>query len=376
MPAFLRSGTDAFTDAFKWNNYFALSDPHAAKTWAITGLVALADNPEDPISSNAAYGYNLNTEAGGMPEGKPPKRPVSEIAAFFLRRNEEPKIMIDVSEVAISCCRYWRALVRVITSITLMLLLTCQIPMPAYASQLFPKTPESLLDYQPEKHIIDKAQRKILDAANWNDKESLDSIEDDNLENLVCTEVQGIRELACGSKTFRAIGERKTLLLDKGGDYSIALWLNTSAAIFSGALIVKEADDYSLYWFRRNMSLQDLDHDGSFAIVTSEALIYKAAEIFGQDRDPSIWWEDVFVFDKVLHKADQRYPAFYGRVLAGYKNAEDTIRQFDALKYASDNKGKFADPDGWEKWLIKSKGDYLEVLATAIKAVEVILKKK
>jgi hypothetical protein len=249
-------------------------------------------------------------------------------------------------------------------------------PTPASAAPAFQTTPESLLNYQPEKYVLSKTRWRFLDEANWNDKTSLDRIEDSDLEDLVCAEVETIRTLACNSEFHPAIQERKTVRVGKRSEHGIALWHPTSAVSSTGALIVKEADNYSLYYFRRRMMLEDLDQEGGLAIVTYESLIYKAWDFFGTNRDPSVWWKDIFIFDGVLQKANQKYPEFYVDVIAGYRERQEIIRRFDAMEYASVEKRKYADPGRWEKGLIESKRKYLQRLDIAIKAVEMILEKR
>ncbi len=258
--------------------------------------------------------------------------------------------------------------------LTLTLLLAFGVPVASFALPVLNTGQGSLLDYQPERHVLHMNKWKFLEVADWSDKASLDSIETSDLGVLVCSEVEGIKDLACGQGSS-PIGERKSVALGKAAGLSIALWLNTSAVIFSGTLIVREADQYVLYWFRRDMSLEDLNHDGRYAVVSHDALIYKAWEFFGLDRDPSVWWNDIFVFDGVLRKVDERYPNYYRALLTTYRDDQETIRLFDVAKYAAENKMKFADPVGWEDRLKSEKTNDLQILDVAIKAVEMILKK-
>jgi hypothetical protein len=146
--------------------------------------------------------------------------------------------------------------------------------------------------------------------------------------------------------------------------------------MYSGAIIVKEPKGYSLYWFRRDMDIEDLDNNGNLEIVTRMPLIYKAWEFLGQGDDPSIWWQDVFTFQGTLLKSDQRHPTFYRKVAAHYKSAEQKIRRFDAIEYAARNKNKYAAPQDRERMLLKEKEDYLKILDTAIKAAEMISEKR
>lgn len=260
------------------------------------------------------------------------------------------------------------------TGLFLLALFAWSHPTHVSAAAALQKTPESLLDYQPEKYVIDKIRWKFIDEANWNDKASLDRIKYSDLEDLVCTEVETIRILACGSDVHPAILEIKAVRVGKRSEHAIALWLPTSAVSSTGALIVKEADSYSLYYLRRRMRLEDLNHDGWFAVIACESLIYKAWDFFGLDRDPSVWWEDIFIFDGVLQKANQQYPEFYVQVMAVYRERQEIIRRFDAIKYMSESKGGYTNGD--EKWLNEKARNYLRILDTAIKAVEMILEKR
>jgi hypothetical protein len=235
-------------------------------------------------------------------------------------------------------------------------------------------TATDLLNCKPEKFIIAEKDRTLLGEANWHDKAALEAISKDDLEGIL----RGLIEEFKGrdDPSFPIIGEEKIVDLNHDGTYSIVLWLNFAVTMYTGAAIIKEAQQYSLYFFYGDIFLKDLIGDGRSEIVVDVPIIYKPGIFFGSDPMPSVGWFDVFVLDGTLQKADARFPEFYRKTLAEYKKAEEDIRNFDFKGYAARNKRKFANPDLYEKGIVDSQSDYLKILSAAILAAEAILKEK
>lgn len=243
-------------------------------------------------------------------------------------------------------------------------------------AQTLPDTPAvtHLLNRKPQKFIIAEKDRALLAAANWHDKAALEAISKDDLEGILRGLIEEFKDR--DDPSFPIIGEEKIVDLNHDGTYSIVLWLNDSAVIYTGAAIIKEAQQYSLYFFYGDISLKDLVGNGRLEIVVDVPIIYKAGIFFGSNPMSSVGWYDVFVLDGTLQKADSRFPDFYRKTLTEYKKFQENIRKFDFKGYAARNKQKYANPDLYEKGVVDSQAEYLKILSTAILATEAILKEK
>ena len=204
-----------------------------------------------------------------------------------------------------------------------------------------------------------------MDDADWHDKTTLDAISEDDLEQILRGQIETFKDRDKRQfPNFRIIGEKKIVDLNHDGTYSIVLWLNDAVVMYFGAAIIKEAHQYSLFYFYRDISLKDLIGDGRLEIVVTDPIIYKAGRFVGSNPMASVYWYDIFVLDRTLQKADSRFPAFYRKTLAEYKKVQENIRNFDFKGYAA------------RKGIVGNQSQYLQILSTAILATEAILKEK
>jgi hypothetical protein len=252
--------------------------------------------------------------------------------------------------------------------------LTSMAPLPA--PQSLPDAPAvtDLLNLKPQKFVIGEKDRALLAVANWRDKTALEAISKNDLEGILRGLIEDFKDR--DNPNFPIIGQEKIVDLNHDGTYSIVLWLNFAATMYTGAAIIKEAQQYSLYFFYGDISLKDLVGNGRLEIVVYVPIIYKAGIFFGGDPMSSVGWHDVFVLDGTLQKADSRFPEFYRKTLAEYEKFQENIRNFDFKGYAARNKGKYANPDLYEKGIVGNQSEYLKILSMAIRATESILKEK
>jgi hypothetical protein len=169
-------------------------------------------------------------------------------------------------------------------------------------TQTLPDTPTvtDLLNYKPQKSIIGEKSRALLDAANWHDKAALDAISEDDLDGILRGQILTFKDR--DNSNFPIIGAKKIVDLNHDGTYSIVLWLNDAVTMYFGVAIIEEAQQYSLYYFYRDISLEDLVGNGRLEIVVSEPIIYKPGIFFGSDPMPGVGWYDVFVLDGTHQK--------------------------------------------------------------------------
>lgn len=236
--------------------------------------------------------------------------------------------------------------------------------------------PRNLTNYTPHKYVIGEKYRAVLDSLNWHDGEALNALSNEVLNGILRDNIENLRYREDPDGTFPIIAEKKIAVLEHNGNYSILLWLNDAATIFFGAVIDREGVQYSLYYFGRDMSLEDVDGNGHIEIVVRYPIIYKQGVFFGKDPMVSVWWYDIFVLDGTLQNANARFPEFYRKTLVEYKKIQESIRTFDFKGYVARNKSKYADPDGFAEMTLEDQSKDLQILSTAILAAEAILQGK